>query len=669
MTRRLFSRQVASTAALLPVLLLSGASLIRGADRTRGAGEWVDYAGDTLAQKYSPLNQINKTNVKDLKVVWRWASPDVDIQKSNPLWRASRYEDTPLMVGGVLYTGTPLGIIAALDPGTGQTRWTFNPESYKAGKPHSVGYTVRGLAYWTDGREERILHAATDGYLFSLDAKTGKPDAAFGTGGKVDLTEGLPQAVRATNFTGRRAIIAGNLAIVGSAIQDAQPGKEHLSPKGNVKAFDVRTGKLVWTFHNIPEKGEFGYETWLENSAERTGNANAWAGMAYDPALDYVYVPTSAPGHDYNGSLRPGDNLFSDSLLCLEAKTGKRVWHFQVIHHDLWDYDITMHPNLADVTVAGKKTQVVVGISKNSLVFVLDRRTGKPIWPIVETKVPQSTVANRERTSPTQPIPSKPPALDHIGSTPDNVINFTPALKAKALEQLKQLEFGPLYTPPSEKGTLKVPGSLGGANWGGSAVDPETGILYVPTRLTMDVLKARFPELVPGTAPPAPAAPGPNLNALLSVDGLPLIQAPYARVTAIDLNKGERLWMKPVGNGPRNHPALKDLNLPPLGDAILGGAPLVTKSLLFVGVTYTFVNGLPNPTPWEKWNDPGFQKKVMYVFDKATGAILHVVEAEGRSFSAPMTYMHKGTQYLVVASGNGEESELVAYAVPGAVRN
>lgn len=651
------------TLAVLLIVLLGQAHSQAQRERRPSATEWREYAGDSGGMKYSPAAQITAENVKDLKVAWRWASADRDVQRENVLNRASRYEDTPLMIKGVLYTGTPLGMVAALDAGTGRQLWVYDPGSYTAGKPHSVGFVVRGLSYWTDGKAERIIHSSNDAYLYSIDARTGKPDPAFGTDGRVDLAAGFRNAVRTRNFTGRRALVAGDVLIVGNAIQDATAGKEEQSPRGDIKAYDARTGRELWTFHTIPLPGEVGYETWLEGSAERTGNANAWAGMVYDPDLDYAYIATSAPGSDYYGALRPGDNLFSDSLICVEAKTGKRVWHFQGIHHDLWDYDITTHPTLVEMTVDRRRVKAVVGISKNGFVFVLDRRTGRPIWPIVETSVPQSTAANRERTSPTQPIPSRPAPAETQGAIPANLIDFTPELKARAVAQLQAFESGPIYTPPSEKGTLKVPGSLGGANWGGAAFDPESGLLYLPTRLTMDVLRARFPNAPPGSVAPAPA----GQTAQMYVDGLPIIKAPYSRVTAIDLNTGNHRWMTPLGNGPRHHPLLKGLTLPPLGDSVLGAAPLVTKSLLFVGVTYTFVTGQPQPPPWEKWNDPGFLRKLVYVFDKKTGGIVHVLEGDGLSTAAPMTYMHQGRQYLVVATGNGEDSALVAYTLNGAV--
>jgi quinoprotein glucose dehydrogenase len=645
-------------------------------------GEWRDYAGDSYGRKYSPLSQIDKTNVNRLEIAWRWKSADVEIQKSDARLKASRYEDTPLFVNGVLYTVTPLGLVAALDPATGQERWLYDPETYKAGRHYNTGYMVRGLSYWTDGTRERLFLPTNDAYLISIDAKTGKLDPAFGHNGRVDVAEGIAGGVdRPTNFAARRGVVAGDVIVVGSSVSDT-PVKT--SPRGDIKAFDVRSGKLLWIFHTVPKKGEFGYNTWLEGSAEYTGSANAWAGMAYDPELDYVFIPTSTPTSDYFGGYRPGDNLFAESLVCLEARTGKRVWHFQAVHHGLWDYDFPTHPTLGDVTVDGRRVKAVFQISKQNFTYAFERKTGRPLWPIVETKVPQSTVSNFERTSATQPIPTKPPPYDLQGSLPENLIDLTPGLKARALDQLKQLEIGPLFAPPTEKGVVTVPGSLGGANWGGAAFDPETGILYVPSRTTSAVSRARYPGLDPATpivntpphgepsTPPTTAdgRPVPNPNSLLAMDGLPIFKPPYARVTAIDMNKGVHVWMTPIGNGPRRHPLLKDVaNLPPLGDPILGAAPLVTKTLLFVGVTNLFVYGQPQPPAWARYADDDATHKLVYVFDKGSGAIVHVLslaEQTNVSAAAPMTYLHDGRQYLVVASGGAENCELIAFALPRA---
>ena len=623
-------------------------------------GEWRDYAGDTYGMKYSPLDQIAKDNAQDLRVVWRWPSADVGLQASSPVLRASRYEDTPLMVNGTLYTVTPLGLIAALDPGTGNTRWVYDPMSYTAGRHANTGFKVRGLAYWTDGTAERLLVGTTDAYLLSVDARTGQPDPAFGDDGRVDLIVGIRDAVRAVNFSGRRPLIAGDVAVVGNSVADNSRNKE--APPGYVQAFDVRTGELLWTFHTVPKEYEAGYDTWLDGSAEYSGNTNVWAGMAYDPELDYVYLPTSTPNNDYYGGHRLGDNLYAESLVCLEAKTGRRVWHFQAIHHGLWDYDFPTHPTLGNITVNGRRIKAVMQVSKQNFTYAFDRETGEPVWPIEERPVPQSTVPG-ERTSPTQPFPTKPPPYDLQGGVEDNLIDFTPELKQRAREQLQSMVNGPIYTPPSEQGTIVVPGPLGGANWGGAGFDPETGILYVPSRTTATVSR-----LVQGNPTQTNyryrSGGGGHFASLLAIDDLPLFKPPYARVTAIDMNKGEHLWMTPLGNGPRRHPLLKDLDLAPLGDPILGGSVLVTKTLLFVSVTHLFVFGNPQPVPWAQWNDLDVERKLLYVFDKQTGNVLHVVEMDGLSAAAPMTYMHDGKQYIVVAVGGGEESELVALSLP-----
>ena len=628
-------------------------------------GEWRAYAGDTYGMKYSPLSQINKDNVRDLQVAWRWASADRDVQRSDPRLRASRYEDTPLFANGVLYTVTPLGFVAALDPGTGEARWVYNPESYASGRHTNTGFMVRGMSYWTDGTNERLFVPTNDAYLLSIDARTGQPDPAFGTGGKVDVAAGIPGVNRPVNFAARRGVVAGDIVVVGSSIQDS-PTKT--SPRGDVKAFDVRTGELLWVFHTVPREFELGYDTWLDGSAEYSGSANAWAGMAYDPELDYVFIPTSTSTSDYYGGFRPGNNVFAESLVALEAKTGKRVWHFQAVHHGLWDYDFPSHPTLGEITVDGQRIKAVMQISKQNYTYAFNRETGEPIWPIVETPVPQNTAANGEWTSPTQPIPSKPPPYDQQGSHLDDLVDFTPELRQQARAQLEQLGYSPLYTPPSDRGTLVVPGSLGGANWGGAAFDPETGVLYVPSRTTFSVRRARYPnEDRSGLAPPTPR-PGPSPNSLLYIDGLPIFKPPYARVTAIDMNDGDHLWMSPLGAGPIRHPLLADYGafppLPPLGDPVLGAAPLVTKTLLFVGVTHLFVYGLPQPPPWAEFATPDATEKLIYVFDKETGSPLHVIKLDGLSAAAPMTYRHNGRQYLVVAVGGGEDCELVALALP-----
>lgn len=658
---------------MLVVAMAAGSVMPLSAQRMAGslaAGEWTDYNGDANAIRYSPLSQITPANVGQLKVVWRWKAADRDIQNSGPTLRGSRYQDSPIMVNGTIYTVTTLGLVAALDAGTGEQKWLFDPQAWKEPKPHSIGWTHRGLTWWSDGKgTDRVFLATTDAYIYGLDPKTGKPDPSFGTGGRVDITEGVRNTKRSVNITARKPVVAGNIIVAGSALLDPVAGKEANSPPGVVRAWDARTGKTLWTFNIIPQKGEFGYETWGNNSADTMAAANAWGGVTWDSETDYIYFATSNPGNDYNGVGRPGDNLFGDSIVCVEAKTGKRVWHYQVIHHDIFDYDLTMPPSLVDITVKGKKVKAVVGINKTSMVYLLDRRTGQPVFPTPETVIDSQPQANGDQVSKTQPVPPAGLRMDHQGSDYEQLLDLTPDLKQKALENVKFLDLGPVYTPPTARGLLVSPTSLGGANWGGSAFDPETGILYTPTRTTSQVLKQRP---APGAAPaPAPeqhgAGPQPpaNLASLLYVDDLPIYKPPFARVTALDLNKGMPLWITPIGNGPRNHPALKNVkNLPPLGDAIMGGAPLVTKTLLFVGVTYTFVTGMPQAVPWEKYADPDFKKNVLYAYDKKTGKQLAVFKADNLGAAAPMTYLHKGKQYLALATGNGPDSELVVYALP-----
>ncbi|PYR33704.1 MAG: pyrroloquinoline quinone-dependent dehydrogenase, partial [Acidobacteria bacterium] len=407
------SRRPAVLATLAVTAAVSAASYLIAQTRPP-AGEWRHYSGDTDGAKYSALAQIDKDNVRNLRVAWRWQTPDRALQLSDPQRRAGRNEQTPLMVNGTLYTVSGLGLVAALDPGTGATQWVYDPESYHAGVPNNGGFLQRGFAYWADGSRERLLVGTADAYLLSVDARTGKPDLGFGTRGKADLTIGIRDAVRAVNYTARRPLVAGNVVVVGSSILDHVFKKEE--PPGYVHGFDVRTGKLLWTFNTIPRPGELGYDTWLDNSAEYSGSTNVWAGGIYDPELDYIYLPSSTPTNNYYGGHRLGDNLFAESLICVQAKTGRRVWHFQAVHHGIWDYDFPAHPILGDITVNGRRIKAVIQVSKQGFTYVFDRKTGQPVWPIEERPVAASTVPG-ERTSPTQPFPTKPPAFETQGST------------------------------------------------------------------------------------------------------------------------------------------------------------------------------------------------------------------------------------------------------------
>ena len=613
---------------------------------TASATEWRYYGGDAGSTKYSPLDQIDARNVNGLRVAWRWTSPDNAIVKANPQAMPGAFEDTPIMANGVLYTVTSLGVFLALDPATGTVLWQFDPETWKLGRPPNLGYTHRGVAYWTDGREERIISGTHDAHIISIDAVTGKLDPNFGVNGMVDAIAGLPYAVRMRNYAiNSSPVIVKDVVIAGANISDGPQTKEF--PRGDVSGYDVRTGRRLWTFRSVPSPGQFGSETWENDSWAFTGNTNVWSLMSTDESLGYVYLPFGTPTDDYYGGNRPGNNLFAESLVCLDATTGKRVWHFQGVHHGLWDYDFPAAPVLGDIVVNGRRTSVVAQVSKQGFVYVFDRRTGTPVWPIEERPVPRSSVPG-ERTSPTQPFPTRPPAFERQGMTDDNLIDFTPALRARATELLKDFDRGPLFTPPTERGSIQLPGNGGGANYNGAAFDPETRMLYVPSVTSPFVVHIVAQD--PGRG---------NLGyrnqgglSLPTIDGLPLVKPPYSRITAYDLDRGAIAWQIPLGDGPRNHPLLKDFGLGPLGSPGRGFM-LLTKTLLFVSH-----RGRPAASPQEL---PSLR-----AIDKATGRIVATIDLPRGPTQSPMTYMHQGRQFIVLAVGGGADAELVAFAASAA---
>ncbi|MEY4094032.1 MAG: hypothetical protein RLZZ53_1231 [Acidobacteriota bacterium] len=619
--------------------------------------EWTHYSGNAASHKYSPLDQINKDNIGKLQVAWRWSSPDNAVVEANPTARPGGYADTPLMVKGVLYTVTSLGQIAAINPASGQTLWSLDPGNWKTGRPGNLGYVHRGITFWSDGKIDRLLLGTHDAYLISVDARTGALDKAFGADGRIDLMGNLAHAVRATNYSVSAApVVVKDVIIVGASIHDGPTHKEW--PRGDVSGFDVRSGKKLWTIHSIPQKGEFGNETWGDDSWTYTGSTNVWTNMSTDEELGYVFLPFGTPTDDFYGGHRPGNNLFAETVLALDAKTGKRVWHFQGVHHGIWDYDFPAAPILVDITVNGKPIKALAQVSKQGFTYVLDRRTGTPVWPIEERAVPQSTVPG-ERTSPTQPFPTRPPAYERQGVTESDLIDFTPELKAAALDVFKQFETGPLFTPPSEKGTIVNPGWAGGANWAGAAYDPETQTLYVPSMTSPIVVQLVKPNAERSNL--LYARGGTQMPPTL--DGLPLLKPPYGRVTAIDLSKGDTKWVAAIGDGPRNHPLLKDLNLPALG-APIRNAAMVTKTLLFVAMGAGNLGGGRNiAVGGRPMSKVEIEPTKFRAYDKATGAPLWDVEAPGRPLASPMTYMFQGKQYIVVAAGGGTSAELVAYAL------
>jgi quinoprotein glucose dehydrogenase len=617
--------------------------------------EWRTYGGDLGHTKYSPLDQISKDNVKKLQIAWRWVSADEKLKarakaSGDPALKylsINTYlnEATPLMVHGVLYTSTSYSQIAAIDARTGKTLWVYDTGYYKEGRPPEHGFLTRGLGYWTDGKDERLFYAGGLAHLLSIDARTGKPDSNFGEKGSVDLASGLGRPFnKAIYSVDSPPVICRDVVIVGSEMPENVSGTD--MPQGHVRGFDVRTGKLKWTFNTIPQPGEFGNGTWKKDSWSSTGGVNIWTNMSADEELGYVYLPVGTPMNDFYGGQRPGDNLFADSLVCIEAATGKRVWHYQMVHHPIWDYDPPGAPNLLNLTVDGRSIKAVAQITKQGFIFVFDRVTGKPVWPIEERPVPQSTLPG-EQTAATQPFPTKPPLFERFGVSEADVLDFTPELKAEALAILRTFDFGPPYTPPTERGTIVKPGYSGGANWWGAAFDPDTGFLYVPSWAAFSMAAMRkqtaekaFIGYAPGRIGDAGlgcCVKGPR--------GLPLFKPPYSSITAYDMNRGEKLWTIPHGDGPRDHPALRELNLPQLGSLEKPGGPLLTKTLLFLG--------------------QGLVSSKFRAFDKRTGETLWEFDLPAKSSAAPITYMLDGKQYIVVAVGGGtERDEYVAFTLP-----
>jgi quinoprotein glucose dehydrogenase len=621
-------------------------------------GTWPSYGADHANSKYSPLDQITPDNVKDLRVTWRWSSVENTILMDYPELWTMVHEATPLMIDGRLYTSTSLSQVAAIDARTGQTLWVYDPKTYYSGSPPNHGFVHRGVAYWADGDEKRIFIGTGGAYLIALDADTGQPVPAFGDHGRIDLTQGLRRPVERAHYgVSSPPMICRNVIVVGATILDYPRLKE--MPPGDVRGFDVRTGQLRWIFHAVPQAEEPGVDTWGDESWKDTGNTNVWTVMSCDEALGYVYLPFSTPTNDYYGGQRPGDNLFAESLVALQAETGARVWHFQLVHHGLWDYDLPAAPNLVDLTVEGRRIKAVAQVTKQGFCYVFDRVTGTPLWPIEERPVPPSAVPG-EKTSRTQPVPTKPAPFERQGITLHDLIDFTPELQREARRILHKYASGPLFTPPTEQGTIVLPGVAGGASWSGAAVHPDTGVLYVPSVTLPAILRVRKSE--PGTSP------YPYIGAYdmgpVGPQGLPLVKPPYGRITAINLHTGEHLWMQPVGEGPREHAALRHLHLPPLGWP-RRSFPLLTKSVLFVA-QQGILRGI-GFSPRRNAVEVGLQhhEAVLRAFDPHNGTLLAEVALPGNASGAPMTYMVEGKQFIVIPIGGASQpAELVGLSVP-----
>jgi len=617
-------------------------------------GEWRAYRGDEASTAYSPADLITKDNVKNLQVAWTWKFDNYGGAASETL----NTETTPLMVNGVLYfTAGARRTVVAAKADTGETLWTWRLDE-GARFDQAPRKVHRGVAYWTDGRDGGRIVVITPGFqLVALDATTGQPVPGFGKAGMVDLFTQLDNDTKLdpTGKIGNSSppVISNDVIVVGPALTPG--GRVNIANvKADIMGFDVRTGKKLWTFHTIPRDGEPGAETWLGDSRQYTGNAGIWGPFSADPQLGYVYLSVESATNDVYGGHRPGNNLYSDSIVCLDIKTGKMIWYQQLVHHDIWDFDMPPAPILIDLTVDGKPVKAIVQLTKQAFAYVFDRTNGKPVWPwdekpVIQTKVP------KEWTSPTQPFPSKPPAFDLQGISEKDLIDFTPELRAEAVKAVQSYTLGPIFTPPTlasatNKGTIQVPGLGGGANWPGGASDPETGFVYVGSTTTpgvvglepnVDHVKSRVDSdyTMGGQLP--------------TIQGLRLLKPPYGRITAYNMNKGEVAWTIPNGDTPqavKDNPALKGITIPRTGNASQAGL-LVTRTLLFAG-------------------EGSGGQAVFHAYDKATGADIWQTAIPGPQTSLPMTYVHQGRQYVVVGvrgsaqAGASFGAQLIAFALP-----
>jgi len=619
--------------------------------------EWRYFGGSKKFDRYSPLSIINKQNVGNLRVLWTRPAVDAAITNKLPDLSPSNYlRGTPNVIGGVAYVSDGVGLVEAFNPANGKTIWIQQPEEMTL--KETAGQSERGVDYWESGDDKRIISVRGE-YLYALNASDGTPVERFGTHGRVSLNRHTPDGAPYFGFNG--PIVVGDVIVVGGEGGGkagggyADGGNTKEAQPEDIRGYDVRTGALVWAFHLMPPKGDPLRETWGKGSADYSGNMGAWAPLSADLDLGYVYVPLSTTTNAYYGGHRPGDNLYSNSLVALNAKTGEKVWYFQMVHHDLWDFDDASVPTLGEINVDGKVIKAVMQPNKSGFLYTFDRATGKPVWPIVERPVPQSTIPG-EASSPTQPFPTKPPAFDRQGISEDDLIDFTPELHAEAKAILNKFNYGPAFMPPSlykeggKLGTLAMPGGWGAGNWNTGAFDPETGIYYAvsmtlpgpyamakPTEEGSTIAyEAAFKKLMEDGPPHSMYGFGPR--------GLPLLKPPYGRITALDMNKGEKLWTVANGDGPRDNPELKGLDLPPLGTI---GRPvaLVTKSLLFLGESSDAISGqvgVSGPSTFR-------------AYDKTNGSVVSETKLPAGTTGGPITYAVDDNEQIILVPVGGKD--------------
>ncbi len=629
------------------VLVLRGEGVQRAA--VPAAQEWPYYGGDQGGSKYSSLADISAANVSKLTLAWGWSTGEKNLERFGT--RPGNFQTTPIMIDNVLYLSTPYNRVVALNAETGAELWSYDPKPYEDGQPpNGTGFVHRGVAAWRDSDAGNALRIFINSRyrLICIDAATGHLVSSFGDDGVVDLSKGLIWEINKAHYTNTSPpLVYKDFVILGNGVGDRLAYRN--DPPGDVRAFSARTGKMVWTFHTIPQPGEFGNDTWQNDSWSFTGHTNVWAPMTLDDQRGLVYLPVTTPSNDFYGGRRPGANLFAESLVCLDANTGRRQWHYQLIHHGLWDYDNPSPPNLVTIkpTPGGAPVDAVVQLTKQGFAFVFDRVTGTPVWPIEERPVPASDVQG-EHAWPTQPFPTRPPAFTDQGVTLDDAFDLTPELRQAARQELQKYRLGPVFTPPTLRGTMQRPGIIGGANWGGGAFDARSGLLFLKTTNAANIIRV---------GPPDRSASNPRAHEVDGelvrigdttaefMKGIPLLKPPYGHVVAIDLNRGTIAWRVPFGDTPalRRHPALRDAKLPP----VLGvsGAPGVLATgggLVFAGGGDLAFHALDAANGQEKWRVP---------LDRPANA-------------TPMTYRARnGRQFVVIATGGGDDASLMAFAL------